>query len=265
MIFGKKRRIVSLVLTGCLVFTAEFETLAAYPQSEAQVIETVNYEEQVSPMAKVWESLPELASVAADTQEWNGKALANTDSEANVYTEMSEESAVAGVMYSNTVVTVEEKGEAWTKISSGAVTGYVKNEMLLTGIDAVERAKETCVDGTSEARTFEELEIEELLAALIFCEAGNQPYAGKVAVGAVVMNRVESGRFPNSIKEVIYQRGQFTPALTGKLDRVIKAGRVPSSCYDAARDALNGESTVGNALFFNTGYGSFKLGDHYFS
>ena len=265
MIFGKKRRMVSLVLTSCLVFTAEFETLAASPQSEAQAIEATNYETQVSPLASVWEQLPEMASVAADTQEWYGRALANTDSQLNVYAEMSEESSVVGIMYSNTAVTVEEVGEAFTKISSGAVTGYVKNEMLLTGIDAVERAKVTCENGTSEARTFEEIEIEELLAALIFCEAGNQPYAGKVAVGAVVMNRVESGRFPNSIREVIYQRGQFTPAMTGKLERVISAGRVPSSCYDAARDALNGETTVGDALFFNTGHGSFKLGDHYFS
>lgn len=265
MIFGKKRRMVSLVLTSCLVFTAEFETLAANPQSEAQAIEATNYETQVSPLASVWEQLPEMASVAADTQEWYGRALANTDSQLNVYAEMSEESSVVGIMYSNTAVTVEEVGEAFTKISSGAVTGYVKNEMLLTGIDAVERAKVTCENGTSEARTFEEIEIEELLAALIFCEAGNQPYAGKVAVGAVVMNRVESGRFPNSIREVIYQRGQFTPAMTGKLERVISAGRVPSPCYDAARDALNGETTVGDALFFNTGHGSFKLGDHYFS
>lgn len=265
MIFGKKRRMVSLVLTSCLVFTTEFETLAASPQSEAQAIEATNYETQVSPLASVWEQLPEMASVAADTQAWYGKALANTDSQLNVYAEMSEESSVVGIMYSNTAVTVEEAGEVWTKISSGAVTGYVKNEVLLTGIDAVERAKVTCVNGTSEARTFEEIEIEELLAALIFCEAGNQPYAGKVAVGAVVMNRVESGRFPNTIKEVIYQRGQFTPAMTGKLERVISAGRVPSSCYDAARDALNGETTVGDALFFNTGHGSFKLGDHYFS
>lgn len=265
MFFGKKRRIVSLVLTGCLVFTAEFETLAASPQSEAQAIEATNYETQVSPLASVWEQLPALASMAADTREWYGKALANTDSQMNVFAEMSEESTVVGIMYNNTVVTVEEAGEAWTKISSGAVTGYVKNEMLLTGADAVERAKVTCADGTSEARTFEELEIEELLAALIFCEAGNQPYAGKVGVGAVVMNRVNSGRFPNTIKEVIYQRGQFTPAMTGKLERVIAAGRVPSSCYDAARDALNGETTVGGAMYFNTGYGSFKLGDHYFS
>ena len=55
---------------------------------------------------------------------------------------------------------------------------------------------------------------QELLAALIFCEAGNQPYEGQVAVGAVVMNRVRSGSFPNTITEVIYQSGQITPAMT---------------------------------------------------
>ena len=56
---------------------------------------------------------------------------------------------------------------------------------------------------------------QELLAALIFCEAGNQPYDGQVAVGAVVMNRVRSGSFPDTITDVIYQSGQFTPAMTG--------------------------------------------------
>ncbi len=54
-----------------------------------------------------------------------------------------------------------------------------------------------------------------LLAALIYCEAGNQPYEGQVAVGAVVMNRVRSGSYPNTISEVIYQSGQFGPAMTG--------------------------------------------------
>ena len=53
---------------------------------------------------------------------------------------------------------------------------------------------------------------QELLAALIYCEAGNQPYEGQVAVGAVVMNRVKSGVYPNTITDVIYQSGQFGPA-----------------------------------------------------
>ena len=47
------------------------------------------------------------------------------------------------------------------------------------------------------------------MASIIYCEAGNQPYEGQVAVGAVIMNRVKSGCYPNSIEEVIYQSGQF--------------------------------------------------------
>lgn len=265
MIFGNKRRIVGLVIAACLSFTAQFETLAAHPQSDAQAMETVVYGTKTSTLATASEELAAMANMAVQTQEWQGKALANTDTKANIYTEMSDQSKVVGVMYSNTILTIAEEGTEWTKVTSGKITGYVKNEMLLTGTSAVERAKVTCAKGTSEARSAESLDTEKLLAALIFCEAGNQPYDGKVAVGAVVMNRVESGRFPNTIKGVIYQRGQFTPAMTGKLNRVINSGRIPSSCYEAARDALNGASPVGNALFFNTGHGSFKLGDHYFS
>ncbi len=265
MIFGNKRRIVGLVIAAFVCFTAEFETLAASPQSEAQAMETVTIGTEDMALNTASDELAAIANLAVQTQNWQGKALANTDTKANIYTEMSESSKVAGVMYNNTVLTITEEGTEWTKVTSGKITGYVKNEMLLTGTAAVERAKVTCANGTGEARSVESLDIEKLLAALIFCEAGNQPYDGKVAVGAVVMNRVESGRFPNSIKEVIYQRGQFTPAMTGKLARVMNSGRIPSSCYDAARDALSGASPVGNALFFNTGYGSFKLGDHYFS
>jgi hypothetical protein len=103
-----------------------------------------------------------------------------------------------------------------------------------------------------------------LLAAIIYCEAGNQSYEGKVAVGAVVMNRVYSSSFPNTISEVIYQSGQFTPASSGALASALANG-VPSSCYDAAVAALNGENPVGSALYFNTGSGKgTKIGDHQF-
>ena len=103
----------------------------------------------------------------------------------------------------------------------------------------------------------------DLLAALIYCEAGNQPMEGKVAVGQVVMNRVASSSFANSIHDVIYESGQFTPAYSGWLDSVL--GSVPSDCYDAAIAAMNGEGTVGGALYFNTGSGKgTKIGDHQF-
>lgn len=103
----------------------------------------------------------------------------------------------------------------------------------------------------------------DLLAALIYCEAGNQSEEGKIAVGQVVMNRVASSSFANSISGVIYESGQFTPAGSGWLDSVI--GNAPSDCYDAAVAAMNGAGTVGNALYFNGGSGQgIQIGDHQF-
>lgn len=274
MKFWKKRGIVSLVLAGCVLFTTEFQVFAAEPQSEAQAMETINFDFEVSPLTTVMEQIPAKASVAVETQNWYGKALANTDGELDVYAEPNGTSI--GKMYKNTVVTVVEEGAEWSKISSGAVEGYVRTDLLLFGSAAAQRAKTTCASGTKDAKTNEQIKAEQkaeqqrvsdikLLAALIYCEAGNQCYDGKVAVGAVVLNRVESSRFPNSLSGVIYQRGQFTPAMTGKLARVLRNGNIPSSCYQAAQDAMNGADPVNGALFFNTSRGSYKLGDHYFS
>ena len=89
-----------------------------------------------------------------------------------------------------------------------------------------------------------------LLAALIQCEAGNQPYDGKVGVGAVVLNRVKSGAYPNTIYGVIYASGQFTPAQNGTVARVYNSGKIYDSNYQAAQAAINGETTVGGALHF---------------
>ena len=93
----------------------------------------------------------------------------------------------------------------------------------------------------------------QLLAAIIQCEAGGEPYSGQLAVGAVVMNRVKSGSFPNSISGVIYQSGQFTPASSGKLARVLNSGNISSSCYQAAAEALSGADNTGGAKYFHAG------------
>ncbi|KSV59398.1 cell wall hydrolase [Acetivibrio ethanolgignens] len=90
-----------------------------------------------------------------------------------------------------------------------------------------------------------------LLACLISCEAGGEPYAGKLAVGIVVVNREESSSFPNSIKSVIYQKYQFGPARNGSLASALKRydnGKFTSAsdkaCIKAAKEALSGEKTV---------------------
>lgn len=90
-----------------------------------------------------------------------------------------------------------------------------------------------------------------LLGALIQCEAGSGSYEGMVAVGAVVMNRVRSGGYPSSISGVIYQSGQFTPALSGAVANVAASG-VRSACLQAAREAINGTDNTNGALSFRS-------------
>ena len=89
-----------------------------------------------------------------------------------------------------------------------------------------------------------------LLAALIHCEAGGETYNGKLAVGAVVMNRVRSGAYPNTVSGVIFASGQFTPAMSGKVARVYESGNFAAGCYEAAQAAINGETNVGSATHF---------------
>lgn len=104
-----------------------------------------------------------------------------------------------------------------------------------------------------------------LLAALIYCEAGNQGYEGHLAVGAAVMNRVRSGAYPNTIYSVIYASGQFTPALNGKVARVY-GGNIPDSCITAAQEAINGATNIGTATHFRRAgaHEGIVIGDHVF-
>jgi len=107
-----------------------------------------------------------------------------------------------------------------------------------------------------------------LLAALIQAEGGGQPYDGKVGIGAVVMNRVKSPGYPNTISEVIYAPGQFGPASNGTLIKYYNAGP-SSSCMQAAQDAINGYTTVGTYVHFkragaDVGENSIVIGSHVF-
>lgn len=106
------------------------------------------------------------------------------------------------------------------------------------------------------------------LAILIYCEAGGEPYEGQVAVGAVVINRVLSGAFPNTVEEVIRQPYQFSPVLSGRYDKYYQMGKTTASCYKAADAAMTGYTNVENCLFFRTpieGYPvRFQIGGHVF-
>lgn len=106
-----------------------------------------------------------------------------------------------------------------------------------------------------------------LLANLIYCEAGNQPYEGQVAVGAVVMNRVMSAVFPDTVVGVIYQNKQFSPVASGRLALALAEDHATPACYQAADQAMKGATTVGSCLFFRTpieGLSGKQIGGHIF-
>lgn len=105
-----------------------------------------------------------------------------------------------------------------------------------------------------------------LLAALIECEAGSRNYDAMLAVGSVVVNRMKSRYYPNTLQGVIYHPNQFPPATDGKVDRVLARG-IKSSCEKAARDALNGKNNVGGCMSFraaSSGRPGIVIGDNVF-
>lgn len=106
----------------------------------------------------------------------------------------------------------------------------------------------------------------DLLAALIQCEAGGESYIGQVAVGNVVMNRVESANHPNTITEVIYAAGQFSPVRNGSLSRTLSSGNISASCRQAALEAIAGSEPVGDKLYFRrvNGRSGQVIGNHVF-
>lgn len=91
-----------------------------------------------------------------------------------------------------------------------------------------------------------------LLANLIYCEAGGESYAGQVAVGSVVMNRVLSSVYPNTVTGVIYQSGQFSPVASGRLALALTDGRATAGCYKAADEVMSGTTNVGTCVYFRT-------------
>lgn len=307
---------------------------------------------------------------------WQNNLMPRVEEYLNVRESADENAEVVGKLYKGSLATIVEAGEQWTKITSGNVEGYVRNDYCMVGKEALDYAKANCptvatvntdglriredqsqeasvvgsvstgdkltVDTTVEttegwvavsykdatrfvsaeyvsvelktetgitieeeqaaiaaAKAKEEEEAREraakqsssnsssqttettttqgeavsaevdevtLLAAIIQCEAGGSTYEGQVAVGAVVLNRVKSGSYPDTISGVIYQRGQFGPASSGKLARRLANG-VSSTAYAAAEEALSGVDNTGGCLSFNDiscGHAGTAIGDNIF-
>jgi len=186
---------------------------------------------------------------------------------------------------SNEVINIQTKLKNW-----GYYKGYVdgiygyktysavkyfqaKNGLRIDGVAGVETLKAlgifygkeyTSSNNSASTNT-------RLLAHLVHGEARGEPYAGKVAVAAVVLNRIESSRFPKTIPGVIYQPGAFTAVSDGQINL-----EPDNSSYNAARDALNGwDPSSGCIYYFNPATATSSwiwsrplvtvIGKHYFA
>ncbi len=219
-------------------------------------------------------------------QEVGVQLVTSKEDALRVRAEASEDAEVLGVITNfGFVDMIEDLGNGWISVDYNDETGYVQAEYVDKDfkIDEGETMAEIEAREEEEAKRKEEEAAKKaklttntgavsagadetrLLAALIQCEAGNQPYEGKVAVGAVVMNRVKSGAYANTISGVIYASGQFTPALNGTVDRVYNSS-VSDSCIQAAQAALSGETTCGTATHFRRagGHDGQVIGAHVF-
>ena len=359
------RKLASLVLTSFIlfsiltieVFAADFSVLLSLNAGAARVIDSIDNMtmEEVTELATLddeEEAKEAEAEAKAEAEEYN-IVMARVTQSMNVRALPDSNSERVGYLYADCGGTILERADGWTKLESGNLIGWAKDDYLVFGEAAYNLAQEVgiweatvdvaglrmrkepntdcgiwksvekgeifqavkehttdewvaveyggalgylsadyvtmdfVVDHGETLQDIKDRELREirekqdlivqegasyigttdemLLAALIQCEAGNQPYEGQVAVGAVVMNRVKCPAYPNTITGVIYASGQFSPAKSGMIERIALSG-VNESCIQAAKAAMAGESPVGDALHFRRVgmHDGFILADHVF-
>lgn len=169
----------------------------------------------------------------------------------------------------NTEEALEEKSKALQELYEKAQAEEAA-ERRRQAEEAAKRLQEAIANGEivldSSGIVWREISLSEaemeMLTAMIYCESRGEPYEGQLAVGYVIMNRVRSSKFPNTLEEVLRQGRQFEPAGSGRFDIVLTAYRegIPGvisqsewdSCARAAAECVNGTSNVGECLFFRT-------------
>ena len=140
---------------------------------------------------------------------------------------------IYGTATKNAVIRFQKKH----KITADGICG--KKTLELIGLPTGSASTQTGASGGYSSSDYQ------LLARLISAEARGEPYSGQVAVGAVVLNRIEHPSFPNSVSGVIYQKGAFSCIDDGQF-----YVDVADSAYSAARDALNGLDPSGGAIYY---------------
>ena len=239
---------------------------------------------------RIEETVPRIATVKTETLRVRESAAADAD--------------VTALLANGQEVDVTDIQDGWTKIkfddgTEGTGSGYVSSayvdvsydypagetyEAVQERLKEEEKAKEAAAAAkkakeekaaksskssasavTNNGGTAATADDVTLLAALIQCEAGYEPYEGQLAVGAVVVNRARGSY--GSIAGAIYAPAQFGPASSGKLAAVLAAGAIGANARTAAAQAISGTSNIGSCTHFRnvrSGYSGIVIGNHVF-
>ncbi len=231
-----------------------FETIESYDQKKLQEFKEnrAYIEEQKARLEMEEAELESLQEQTRAEQEKVSGIISETRTVIGQYSDQIEAAEAAAAAYEAAIAAKE------------ADIAYLKQK--LAEEQALSRAAAAGVWRDISQVTFDEGD-RYLLANLIYCEAGGEPYEGQVAVGAVVINRLLSNRYPDTIAGVIYARGQFSPVGSGRYAIALAENRATSSCYQAADAAMSGVTNVGTCVYFRTpieGLTGIQIGHHIF-
>lgn len=266
----KFRKLLLCMFAG--LFLTGFANIYTYAAEEGSIVteETINNEADQVTNSTI---TPTTEETAADVTNEDDKEVDEIAQEAD---DATKENVDVEIVKEEKAAEVKEttKDTETKKITKKTTTKETAKKTV-----AKETTKKTSVKKVEVNYTKAELR---LLSALIYCEANAESYNGKLAVGIVVMNRVRSSVFPDSVKNVIYQKYQFGPASNGSLSKQLAeydAGRYTNSyeleCIKAAKEALSGTKNItvngktkdfSKYLFFSGRLknATFNLGHHQF-
>lgn len=230
------------------ITTYDREKLTEYNQIHAEIAaqkQTLEQEEAAleEEEAALTTAKAELDQLESETQEKKGQVSAAITSTQNDIAKTATELADAQAMADELEAQIEKEKAYELELEQQKAREDEARIAAIKAAEAENNAAPVVIDSESDL---------ELLAALIYCEAGGEPYDGQVAVGCVVMNRVRSASFPNTVSGVIYQSGQFSPVASGRLATVLGNGLTTASCRQAAQTVLAGNLPYPDFLYFRS-------------
>ena len=237
-------------------------------QNEIEEVQAAEEAARIEAEAQAKAAAEEAARIEAEAQVKVAEEAARLEAEAQVKAAAEEAARIEAEAQAKAAAeeAARIEAEAQAKAAEEAARLEAEAQAKAAAEEAARieaEAQQAALAAQTAAISAEELK---LLANIIYCEAGSESYVGKVAVGNVIMNRVKSASQPNTITEVVYAKGQFSPVRNGSLQRALSSDKADAACYQAAIEALAGAQPVGDKLFFrrNNGRSGQVIGHHVF-